>query len=322
VFRWPDAFRTALCALPALPLLATGSPKASLTWSIGCLPLALLGLAPTRRRRLTLIPIGGLFALSIIVGSLLVQTDVTAVVGIFVLALGAAVLASRHPLGSLVLTMCLPVCAVGLSYSDIGEAVVLGLVFVASGVFASALLMLWPETSQAEARPPTPLLAPAFARQYGVLLGLAGATSTLIGILVHTDHIGWAPAAGYFVMRPSAQMQQLRSAGRIVSVCVGALVAVVFVRSNPADGAIAAFGIVAAAAAAGVRTSRWYVTPLFGSAMVLTLLLFEDPAVATVRWRFNERVGETILGVAVAYFFGLVVPRIVAAHRPTLKGSP
>jgi hypothetical protein len=144
-----------------LPLLATGSPKASLTWSIGCLPVALLGLAPTRRGRLRLIPIGGLFALSIIVGSLLVQTDVTAVVG-----------------------------------------------------------------------------------------------------------------------------------------------------------------IVAVAAAAGVRTSRWYVTPLFGSAMVFTLLLFEDPAEATVRWRFNERVGETILGVAVAYFFGLVVPRIAAAHRPTLKGSP
>jgi hypothetical protein len=64
-------------------------------------------------------------------------------------------------------------------------------------------------------RPGTQQLLPtALARRYGVLAGLTGASSALVRILVQTDHVVWTPAAGYFVMRPSAQMQRMRSAGR------------------------------------------------------------------------------------------------------------
>jgi hypothetical protein len=50
---------------------------------------------------------------------------------------------------------------------------------------------------------------------------------------------------------------------------------------------------------------------LFTTFLVLTLLLYSDPTKATTQWRFNERVGETVLGVGFAYLYGLVVPELL-----------
>jgi hypothetical protein len=211
------------------------------------------------------------------------------VAGIFAVAYGAAMLASRIRFGLVALTLCLPVCAIGLSYDGLAQAAALGAVFIAASAFSYAVLVRWPEYRPH--RPPAaPQLLPhGLAREYGLLLGLAGATSALIGLLIHTDHVGWAPAAGYFVMRPAADMQKLRSIGRIASVCVGAFFGVAFVRGAPPDVAIGLFAVALIAGAGATHESRWYVTPAFGSALVLTMLLYQHPTSATEQWRFNER---------------------------------
>jgi Fusaric acid resistance protein-like len=173
-----------------------------------------------------------LFALSILLGSLLAQTSFTAVIGIFGVAFGSAVLASRRAFGPTAMSLCAPVAAVGLSYPDFGKALGLGLIVLGGSVFSYLVSMLYPESSGAGPGPP-PLLSSELAVRYGVRLGLAAAVATAVGIAIHTDHVGWAPAAALFVMRPTEEMQELRSIGRIVSVLLGGLAAIAFLRISP-----------------------------------------------------------------------------------------
>ncbi len=51
--------------------------------------------------------------------------------------------------------------------------------------------------------------------------------------------------------------------------------------------------------------------PSRGPVVVLVMLLYADPTVANEQWRFAERVGETILGVGLAYVFGLLLPTVL-----------
>jgi uncharacterized membrane protein YccC len=149
------------------------------------------------------------------------------------------------------------------------------------------------------------------AAPYGIRLGLAAGVATAIGIAIHTDHVGWAPAAALFVMRPSTEMQQLRSVGRLASVLLGALASVAFLRLTPSTELVAVLAVVAIAGAAGTRGSRWYVTPFFTTSLVLVMLLYDNPTVANEQWRFDERVGETVLGVGLAYLFGVLLPDVL-----------
>jgi hypothetical protein len=71
---------------------------------------------------------------------------------------------------------------------------------------------------------------------------------------------------------------------------------------------------------AATRQSRWYISPLFTTVMVLTLLLYSDATTATEQWRFNERVGATLLGVGFAYLYGLAIPNIVDRLRGRFIG--
>jgi hypothetical protein len=84
-------------------------------------------------------------------------------------------------------------------------------------------------------------------------------------------------------MRPAAEMQRLRSVGRIL------------------------------AGAGGTHRSRWYVTSAFTTFLVFLLLLYSDPQDAASR--FNERVLETLLGVGIAYVYGLGLPWLVRRRQ-------
>jgi len=317
-WSWWDALRCGTCTLPAALVALSGDPTKGLAWAMGILPAAIVGMAPRRRDRRRLILVGALFAVSIIVGSLLAQTTATTIIGIFLVAYGTALLASRKAFGLTAMTLCAPVAAIGLSYGDMGKAAGLGLLIFGGSAFSYVVFMLWPDApAGGRAAPAPPLLAVAYARRYGVLLGLAAASAAAIGVAIHTDHVGWAAAAALFVMRPSWEMQELRSVGRVVSVFLGALVAVAYVRSDPSAAAVAGLAIVAIAGAGATHESRWYVTPFFGTWVVITMLLYSNPTVAEEQWRFNERVGETVLGVGLAYVFGLLLPVVLARlHRP------
>ena len=115
-------------------------------------------------------------------------------------------------------------------------------------------------------------------------------------------------------MRPGAEMQRLRSVGRVLAVAIGALVAILLVRAGPPAAVYSVAAIAAVAGAGGTHRSRWYVTPAFTTFIVFLLLLYSRPQDAASR--FNERLLETLLGVGVAYAFGLVLPTLVARRQP------
>ena len=80
------------------------------------------------------------------------------------------------------------------------------------------------------------------------------------------------------------------------------------VRAEPPAGVYGAAVVAALAAMAATRGSRWYVTSAFTTFLVFLLLLQAEPAAAAAR--FGERLGETVLGVAIAYAFGVALPTL------------
>ena len=183
------------------------------------LPAALVGLAPKRRGRLSIVVLGVLVGLPMFLGGLLAGVPVLAVAAIALLGVGAAALAMRSRIGLIAMYVSLPLFGVGLSYDDLGKAGGLAGLMIAGSVFACAVSMLWPSARRGPR--PGPRRCPPTI-EYGIRLGAAGATAAAIGFLLDLEHVGWACAAALLVMRPAAEMQRLRSAGRILAVAAGA----------------------------------------------------------------------------------------------------
>ena len=109
---------------------------------------------------------------------------------------------------------------------------------------------------------------------YGVRLGLAGATCAAVGFALDLEHIGWAVIAALMVMRPDPDAQLLRSAGRAGSVTAGALAAVAVIEIGPPDEVLAVIAALALAGMAATVGSRWYIAPAFTTFLVFLLLLY------------------------------------------------
>ena len=188
--------------------------------------------APTRRARLAIVVLGACIGVPIFLGGLLSGVPVLAVAAILGLGVGSAQVAGRFRFGTLAMNLSLPMAGVGLSYSA-GKAAGAAALIVVGSACACAISMLLPEqrgdASPRARRPP----AAAPTLDYGIRLGAAGATAAAIGFVLDLDHVGWACAAALLVMRPAAEMQRLRSVGRIVSVFLGAVAAVALVHAGP-----------------------------------------------------------------------------------------
>jgi hypothetical protein len=306
VWRWPAAALGAVYALPAA-VVALTSPQRGFALAVGVLPAALVGVLPTRRARLATVVLGACIGVPIFLGGLLSGVPVLAVAAILGLGAGSAVLAARFRFGTLAMNLSLPMIGVGLSYSAGKAAAAAGLIVLGS-VCACAISMLLPEQSRAAAPRPRPVPPAGPTLDYGIRLGAAGATAAAIGFLLDLDHVGWACAAALLVMRPTAEMQRLRSVGRIVSVIAGAVVAVALVHAGPPAVVYSLAVLAALAGVAATHGSRWYVVPAFTTFLVFLLLLYSHPQDAASR--FGERVLETLLGVGIAYLFGLALPAL------------
>jgi fusaric acid resistance family protein len=292
-------------AIPgALMILA--DPVKGFGFTVGVLPAAIVGLAPTRRGRVRSVSVGVLAGLSIFIGGALAGVPVVAVIAIGLLAV-ATWLAARTPVGQLALFFSLPMVGVGLSYSA-SKAAGVGLLLIAGSVYAAAVSLLWPEHAPRRGSGSRPPATPGATLEYGIRLGLAGAIAAAIGFILDLDHVGWACAATLLVMRPVAEMQRLRSVGRICAVVIGAIAAIAIVELGPPHAVYAVVAVLALAGAAGTHGSRWYVTPAFSTFLVFLLLLYSHPSSAASR--FDERVLETLLGVGLAYLFGLAIPSL------------
>ena len=203
------------------------------------------------------------------------------------------------------MTLSLPMVGIGLSYAESsGTPPPRRVSWCSARVFACLVAMLWPE----HAAVPSSITGPKPTLEYGVRLGAAGATAAAIGFLLDLEHVGWACAAALLVMRPAAEMQRLRSVGRVLAVAIGALAAIAIVRLGPSPWVYSLAALAAVAGAAATHRSRWYVTPAFTTFLVFLLLLYSRPQDAASR--FNERVVETLLGVGIAYAFGLGLPAL------------
>lgn len=301
VWNWSAAARGVVYVAPAA-IVAASDPARGFALAIGVLPAALMGLAPKRRGRLVIGLSGPLIGIPIFLGTVLAGAPVLAVVAIFFAGVASVWLAQRARLGVIAMTLALPMIAVGLSYDDIGKGAGIAALMTAGAVYACLISMLWPERP-ATARAPAAAAPPI---DYGVRLGAAGALCAAIGFAAGLDHVGWATAACLLVMRPVAEMQRLRSSGRILAVALGAFLAVGVIKLDPADGWYAIAVLIVLAGASGSRGSRFYIVPAFTTFLVFLLLLYAAPEDAA--YRFGERIGETLLGVAIAYFFGLAVP--------------
>ena len=310
VWDWSGALLGAVYALPAAAVIGEDLGR-GLALAVGVLPAAATGLAPTRRARRMTAVVGALIGLSMFVGAVIGQVPLVAVGGIVALAVGAAWLAGRSRLGTVAVTLCVPLVGVGLSYhTDVGKAAGIAVLMAVGSIYGWLVSLLWPE------RPPQPPPGqPPVTLWYGLRLGLAGATAAAVGFALDLGHVGWATAAAMLVMRPSEDMQRLRSVGRVLSVTAGALAGILVVRAEPPTAVYGLVVIADLAAAAATHRSRWYVTSAFTTFLVFLLLLFGDPTQA--QHRFNERVIETALGVAVAYAFGLLIPTLWRRRRPT-----
>ena len=294
-------------AVPGAVLLLVDVPT-GLGLALGTLPAAVLPLAPLRRKRYVAAVMGVLAGAMMLIGALLAAAGAwVAVPSLFLLAVGSAMLAARRPFGVYVMTLCVPLVGAGLSYQTVGEAAGLALAFVIGAIYGWLLSLPWPES---QAHSPLPVArgpaVNAMMLDYGLRLGLAGASCAAIGFTLDLEHVGWAVTAALIVMRPSPEMQRLRSIGRLVSVSIGALVAITVVEATPSALVLAAVTMAALAAASGTVGGRWYVTPAFTTFLVFLLLLYAHPDQASSR--FWERTSETALGVGVACICGLLIP--------------
>jgi hypothetical protein len=304
---WPAAALGGAYALPAA-VVTLNDPQRGFALAVGVLPAAIVGVLPTRRARLAIVVLGACIGVPIFLGGVLSGVPVLAVAAILGLGVGSAQLAGRFRFGTLAMNLSLPMAGVGLSYSA-GKAAGAAALIVVGSACACAISMLLPE-QRAPAAPPArrpPAAAPTL--DYGIRLGAAGATAAAIGFVLDLDHVGWACAAALLVMRPAAEMQRLRSVGRIVSVFLGAVAAVALVHAGPPAAVYSLAVLAALAGVAGVHASRWYVVPAFTTFLVFLLLLYSHPQDAASR--FGERVLETLLGVSIAYLFGLVLPALM-----------
>jgi hypothetical protein len=311
-WSWSQAASGAVYALPAAAV-ALRDPQAAVPLALGVLPSALLPVPGPRRQRVAILFAGALVGASLFLGGVLAHLPVLLGAVLLLLAVtGAAVLSSVAPRGQVLLVLGVPLVAAGLSYGDYATSVETFWLMLVGATYSWLVSLLWPERA-AGARPERSLPDRRAMLAYGVRMGVAAALAYLFADSLRLDHPGWAPAACLLVARPQLDLLQSRGVGRVVAVCVGALAAALVLRLEPRDGVYAALTVAILAATSATRSSRWYVTSAFTTFFVFLLLLFDHPDQAAQK--LNERVGETVIGVALAYLFGWLLPWLLERRR-------
>jgi hypothetical protein len=318
-WSWPQALAGAVYALPAA-LVALSDPQSGVPLAVGVLPAAILPVPGPRRARVAILLVGVIAGLSLFVGGVLAHLPAVLTAVLLVVAVvGAALLSAVAPRGQVVLALGVPLVAAGLSYDDLATSAGAALLLVAGSAYAWLVSLAWPEHDVA-ARPGRGLPDRRAMLGYGLRLGMAAAIAYLVAVGLDLDHAGWAAAACLLVARPQVDLLQSRGVGRVVAVTIGAAAAGIALRADPPNGVYAALAVAVLASAAATSASRWYISSAFTTFLVFLLLLFDHPE--QTAQKFDERVGETVLGVGLAYAFGWLVPALMnRTGRPGVKRS-
>lgn len=298
-WNWRFAGFGAAMGLVAVVMVFAGEVLTGTYLLIGSVPAAVVGLAPQRDARRPVLIVGVLFGVSILLVSILAVWVPLAVVGMFVVGYLAAQVAAWKPAGVVALSVILPLTAIGLTYQGIADsAKVAGLMILgAIGSYIWALVL--PEYEGDV--PQQPQMTPAEAKRYGLVLGVAGAVSTLVAFALDVDFVGWLVGSTLLVIRPTWDLLSARGIGRVISVIVGGVAAALLLLADLPTPAIAIVLWLVLVTMAATSASRWYVTPAFTSFLILWALLYGQAERNGVKVKLDERVVDTVIGVAVAY---------------------
>jgi hypothetical protein len=323
-FTRDDTLHALLGVIPAFILVALGHITLGIAFAIGLLPTSLLGIAPTRKRRLIYGAVGCLFGVGVMLGSLIATWHgVYLTAAIFlVICYVATLLASRRPAGGLLLSILVPSLAVGTGYAR-SDAFGLMLAFMLGSVWSSIDTLRWPEFE------PDPQVAirlkalqPEHVRTYGGLLGLTAATAILSGHVTHNPYPGWIATAAMLIMRPVQEMTGWRGVGRAISTIVGTLLVIFTINQELGHIATAVVVCVVATLTIGARTSKLYITPFGTAFLILTIELYGVDEAANIHRVGWYRIVNNVVGALIALFFGLLVPWVLQrAHEAHERGS-
>jgi hypothetical protein len=309
-WSWRSAAYGVALAAPGM-IAALFDPVAGLGLAVGSLPAAAVGLRGDRRARAMVLVVGCVAGLALMAGSTVAPWPLIAVPLVLVLCVTAALATTVRPgrIAPLVLMLGVPMYGAGLS---IGESSGTGaglLIIVGSayGWLVSLPWRSWPAATPARARTTRSAML-----VYGVQIGLAGAVAAAVGFALGADHPGWACTAALLVSRPERRQLDARGWGRAASVTLGAIFACVVALAAPGPVGIAAVILAVLAVGAATAGSGWYVFPFFSTALVLSLLL-ADQDETPAHW-FVERVGMTLVGVALAVAAAAVIPRLASSR--------
>ena len=99
---------------------------------------------------------------------------------------------------------------------------------------------------------------------------------------------------------------------------VGALIASWLLGQSLPPVVIASLCAISLVTASATISSRWYISPAFTTFLVFWSVLYGDPTSTNIEYHF-ERVLGTLLGVSLAYFFGILIPNISSRIRQGRK---
>ena len=308
-FTRADVLHAAVGVVPAFPLIALGHLPPGVAFMIGLLPTSLMGIAPRRRLRVVYGLVGCLFGVGILLGAT-INSSHTAVVSaslFLVICLGATMLAATRPAGAVLLGILIPSLGVGTGY-EVSRAAALMVAFVAGSIW-SCLVML--PVHEFEGVPGAlarlKAMQPPHTKTYGVLLGLTAATAILAGAIFDIPYAGWIATAALLVIRPVQQMTGWRGVGRAISTIVGTLLVMLTLHLDLGYLATAVACSVIAILTIGARTSKLYITSFGTAFLILTIELHQVSSRTDVHQVGRYRIGNNVLGAAIALFFGLLV---------------
>lgn len=323
-FTRDDVLHAALGVIPAFLLVATGHLTLGAAFAIGLLPTSLLGISPKRRTRIIYGIVGCLFGVGILVGSIIFNRNnvlETALLFIIISYI-ASVVASKKPVGGLLLSILLPSLAVGTGY-EVPRAFALMLAFMAGSIWSSLVSLPWPEfTPDKNMRTKLLALQPNHPRTYGLLLGATAASAILIGHLLDLPYPGWIATAAMLIMRPLQQMTGWRGVGRAISTIAGTLLVILTIQMGLGYFATAVLVAVIAIVTIGAKASLLYITPFGTAFLILTIELYGATDSLSIQNIGRYRIINNVLGALIAIVFGQIISGLLdGMYKRRLKRS-
>lgn len=315
-FSKTDGIHAVLSVIPSIILILSGNVSLGVAFAIGTLPTNQLGIAPKRKQRIMFGLLGCIFGVGILTGSYVALLDNAWSIGLVFLALAflSAVIASRRPVGAVLLSLILPAIAVGIGFST-QTGLTMFATFVLGSLWSSLVTLFWPESNEEISRDGVKAFVATQPRLYGLMLGLAAMTAILFGFRFSPEFLGWTATAVLLIMRPYSGMVKKRSFWRATATVLGGVFAVITVILQLPNIITAFLVLGVMVLIIGTSKSDWWLMPLGTAFFVLTLSLLGETDTGIIKSTALTRILDNIVGALIAVLFGLVIPWLLIRLR-------